>query len=104
MHVIFFRTFPEHDYFHSPEALASLRRVLSAVALKFPSIGYCQSMNFIAGALLLFMEEESSFWLMCNIIEDFLPSDYYTKTMVGTYNDQFVLSHLIKLTLPELHQ
>lgn len=97
------RTFPGHDYFSTPEAIMSLRRVLTAFAMKNEQIGYCQSLNFLAGAMLLFMEEESAFWMMCHVVEKVLPPDYYTKTMIGTYVDQFVLAYLIKTTLPKLH-
>lgn len=97
------RTFPGHDYFNTAEAIICLRRVLTAFALKNEHIGYCQSLNFMAGAMLLFMEEESAFWMMCHVIEKLLPPDYYTATMIGTYVDQFVLAYLIKTTLPKLH-
>jgi hypothetical protein len=42
------RTFPSHSYFREDEARAALTRVLSAYAVWNPSLGYCQSMNFIA--------------------------------------------------------
>lgn len=42
------RTFPTHSYFREDEARAALTRVLSAYAIWNPSLGYCQSMNFIA--------------------------------------------------------
>jgi hypothetical protein len=42
------RTFPTHSYFREDEARAALTRVLSAYAVWNPSLGYCQSMNFIA--------------------------------------------------------
>ncbi len=61
-------------------------------------------MNFVVGAMLLFMEEESTFWMLCNMLEEVLPPDYYTTTMIGTYVDQFVLAHLIKTTMPQLHE
>lgn len=41
--------------------IKSLRRVLVAFSLYNPKIGYCQSMNFLAGLLLLFMDEEKTF-------------------------------------------
>lgn len=48
-----------------------------------PEIGYCQSMNFLAGLLLLFASEESTFWLLSTIVEEVLPPDYYTPSMTG---------------------
>jgi hypothetical protein len=98
------RTFPEHVYFgHSGRGEAVLRRVLQAFALHNPEIGYCQSLNFVAGMILILLEEEEAFWLLVTIVEKLLPPDYYTKSMVGTYVDQFVLAHIIKKYLPRIH-
>jgi TBC1 domain family member 6 len=46
--------------------VGSLRRVLQAFAIHNPSIGYCQSLNFLAGLLLLMLNEneEKSFILL----------------------------------------
>jgi len=98
------RTFPEHEYFGMEIGIDCLRRVLLAFALHFKDIGYCQSLNFIVGMMLLFMEEEDAFWLLVTIIEKLLPLDYYTKSMVGTYTDQLVLMNLIKTHLPKVHK
>ena len=56
------RTFPEHDYFASGEGCDALRHVLQAYALHNPNIGYCQSLNFIGGMMLLYLSEEDAFW------------------------------------------
>lgn len=98
------RTFPEHDYFVGKgNGEECLRRVLLAYAVHNPDIGYCQSLNFVCGIMLIFMEEEDSFWLLLTIIETLLPEDYYTRTMIGTYTDQYVLAELIKEYLPTIH-
>ena len=81
---------------------ASLSVVLSALAIHNPDIGYCQSLNFIAGTLLLFLSEEDSFWLMCVITECLLPGDYYSVSMTGTYLDQQVLEELVRQKLPAI--
>jgi hypothetical protein len=51
------RTFPKEAYFNLEELGAmgqdSLFRLLSKMAGKYPNIGYCQGMNFVAGFLLL---------------------------------------------------
>lgn len=98
------RTFPEHPYFASGQpGEKRLRKILRAFALHNPRISYCQSLNFIAGMILLFLEEEEAFWLLATIIEKLLPPDYYTKDMIGTYVDQFVFAHIIKKCLPNIH-
>ena len=46
----------------------------------YPSFYLCTQ---IAASLLLFMEEEDAFWMMCAIIEDLLPASYYSSTLLG---------------------
>jgi len=60
-------------------------------------------MNFIAGYLLLLMEEELAFKLLTIIVEFYVPG-YYANTMAGLQADQVVLAHLVKEKLPSLHQ
>lgn len=99
------RTFPEHDYYSGGGGgCAILKRVLVAHALHNPTIGYCQSLNFVAGMMLLFMEEEEAFWMFITVVDTLLPHDYYTASMVGTYIDQFVFSHIIKTRLDKIHR
>ena len=61
--------------------IPKLRNVLQVYAAHNPSIGYCQSMNIITAALLLFMEEEQAFYLLSAIIEK-IP-EYYVQDMLG---------------------
>lgn len=79
------RTFPEHSYFDSDTGIgiSSLRNVLQCFAMHNTDIGYCQSLNFLSGMMLLFMNEEDAFWLLVTIVEKLLPKDYYTKSMIG---------------------
>ncbi|KAG0736419.1 hypothetical protein G6F22_010702 [Rhizopus arrhizus] len=97
------RTFPENSQFKIDPPLEkkdvpmiqSLKRVLLAFSLYSPSIGYCQSLNYIAGILLLFMSEEEAFWTFVTLITEILPPNIYDVTMEGTNIDQNVLMHLI---------
>jgi hypothetical protein len=45
-----------------------LQNVLMCYSIRNPQIGYCQSMNFIAGLFLLFLDEESTFWLLATLV------------------------------------
>jgi hypothetical protein len=58
------RTFPRHPGFAAADSQgqASLFRLLRAYASYDSEIGYCQGMNFIAGALLMQLSEEKAFW------------------------------------------
>lgn len=47
------RTFPEHPYFSECSGEFALQRVLGKFAGEYPVLGYCQSMNFIIGFLLI---------------------------------------------------
>ncbi|PSK55839.1 GTPase-activating protein gyp3 [Elsinoe australis] len=64
--------------FEETAIISALRRVLQAFAVHRPSIGYCQSLNFIAGLLLLFLDsdEEKAFLLLNVITTDFLPGTH----------------------------
>ena len=97
------RTYPEHRFFQSEQGRRELRTVLAAYSLHNPTIGYCQSMNFIAGMLVMFMTEEEAFWLLCAMMEKaYLPADNYAHSMVGTRTDQLVFKSLVETELPAL--
>ncbi|CAD5123331.1 DgyrCDS11688 [Dimorphilus gyrociliatus] len=84
--------------------ISRLRRILQCVAWLYPSIGYCQGTGMMAACLLLFMEEEDAFWMMCSIIEDLLPASYYSSSLLGVQADQRVLRQLIITYLPEVDE
>lgn len=50
--------------------------------------------------LLLFMNEEQSFWTLSVIIQNFLPEGMYDVTMEGANIDQAVLMTLVMERLP----
>ena len=81
----------------------SLRCVLKAYAAHNPTVGYCQSLNFISGMMLLFLQEEDAFWLLLTVVDTLLPKDCYSKSMIGTHVDQLVLAKIIESSLPEVH-
>ena len=91
------RTFPNHETLDNLEGIAKLRRILQAYAVYNPEIGYCQSMNFLAGFLLLHMAEEDCFWVLVRLVEHYLV-DYFSVEMRGWLVDQRPQAH------PKLHQ
>ncbi|KAL3875519.1 hypothetical protein ACJMK2_033464 [Sinanodonta woodiana] len=97
------RTMPSNACFcniHST-GIPRLRRILRGLAWLYPDIGYCQGTGVIAASLLLFLEEEDTFWMMCSIIEDLLPASYYSSTLIGIQADQRVLRQLLISYLPD---
>ncbi|KAL8824920.1 MAG: hypothetical protein Q9191_004727 [Dirinaria sp. TL-2023a] len=100
------RTFPDNLHFksESPNAaeqplLASLRNVLRAFALHCPRIGYCQSLNFIAGLLLLFLPEEKTFCMLQLITTVYLPGTHAI-SLEGANVDLWVLMMALKESIP----
>ena len=81
------RTFPDNIHF-KPESdlqltepietpiLSSLRRVLQAFAIHAPKIGYCQSLNFLAGLLLLLLRESANAEEQAFVLLDIITSKH----------------------------
>ncbi|KAI6313735.1 hypothetical protein MCOR34_005180 [Pyricularia oryzae] len=83
-----------------PKIISSLRRVLLAFAIYNPQIGYCQSLNFLAGLLLLFVEtEEQAFWLLNVITIVHLPGTH-EMSLEGSKVDLGVLMGAVKDSMP----
>uniref|UniRef100_A0A183SRU7 RUN and TBC1 domain-containing protein 3 n=1 Tax=Schistocephalus solidus TaxID=70667 RepID=A0A183SRU7_SCHSO len=81
------------------------RRQAKCVIGQFPvDLLFCLSVPLkIAANLLLFMEEEAAFWMMCSIIEDILPPSYFSAdSLIGVQADQRVLGELISVFMPRL--
>ena len=106
------RTFPDNMHFKpdlrssgssAPELplLSSLRRVLRAYALHNPRIGYCQSLNFLAGLLLLFLPEEKAFWMLHIVTTVYLPGTHEL-SLEGTNVDLWILMVALKSSLPHV--
>ncbi|KAI3331632.1 RabGAP/TBC [Xylariaceae sp. AK1471] len=82
--------------------ISSLRRVLYAFSIYNPRIGYCQSLNFLAGLLLLFVEsEEQAFWLLNIITRVYLPGTH-EMSLEGANVDLGVLMSAIRDTMPNV--
>ncbi|XP_048473478.1 small G protein signaling modulator 3 isoform X1 [Rhincodon typus] len=98
------RTMPSNACFSNINSVGipRLRRILRGLAWLYPEIGYCQGTGMVAACLLLFLEEEDAFWMMCAIIEDLVPPSYFSTTLLGVQTDQRVLRHLIVQYIPRL--
>ncbi|TVY37362.1 GTPase-activating protein, partial [Lachnellula subtilissima] len=96
---------PGRDFQAAPEVetpmLQALRRVLQAFSIFNPKIGYCQSLNFLAGLLLLFMEEEKAFWMLNIITRVYLPGTHEVN-LEGVNVDLGVLMISIKSMMPQI--
>ncbi|EEH44522.1 uncharacterized protein PADG_00811 [Paracoccidioides brasiliensis Pb18] len=88
----------------APEAeiIQSLRRVLYAFAAHNPKVGYTQSLNFIAGMLLLFLPEEKAFWMLDIITSTYLPGTHEI-SLEGANIDLWILMVTLKDSLPAIY-
>ncbi|EZG83736.1 TBC domain protein [Gregarina niphandrodes] len=105
------RTYPSHVWFKDPTGgQDSLRRLLYAFAVYNPAVNYCQSLNFLAGVLLLIFPEELAFWSLVQLVDTrlysrgFSLSDYYSPDMRGLRQDMFVFGELVRLKLPDIYE
>ena len=77
--------------------------ILTAIAFIRPEIGYCQGMNFIAGALINFIDnEEKCFWIFLSFIDNIEMNLLYLKNMPDYQIRVHQLKSLIKEYFPEL--
>ena len=75
--------------------------MLCAFATYNPDVGYVQGMNFIAVALLRVFDEQSTFWMLAMIVDEWLP-EHFSHAMVGNHIDCRVLATLTSEHLPQL--
>lgn len=95
------RSLPEYPGFQSEEGIVRLRRVLTAYSWIDAEVGYCQAMNIVVAALLIYMSETQAFFLLRTLCDRLLPG-YYSTTMYGTLLDQRVFESLVEKTMPIL--
>lgn len=75
------RTFPAHPYFSFEKygiiGQKALRNILAAYAVYMPEVGYCQSMNFIAGLILMVSgsREKEAFWVLTALLTETTSGD-----------------------------
>jgi len=96
------RTFPTNVWFHRDEVQNSLKRVLHCFAWMKPEVGYTQAMNYMAAMLLFFIKEELAFWMVCTVVEDLLPPNYYCNELIGVRIDVEVFKMIFSKRLPNL--
>jgi hypothetical protein len=77
--------------------------ILTALAFIRPEIGYCQGMNFIAGALINCIDnEEKCFWIFLSFIDNIEMNLLYLKNMPDYSIRVYQLNSFIKEYFPDL--
>ena len=100
------RTLTTKYDFYSGKGFKRLKDVLVAFVGKYPDLGYTQGLNTIAGYLLLAIpSEEDAFWVLCNIVENYYPAEYFSRgdAMVSPLADNTLLRQYVKEFLPQLN-
>lgn len=97
------RTYPHVEVAKTKEKLeGQLRNILNCFLKRNAKIGYFQGLNFLACHLLNVMKhEEYAFWTLCQIVECYLPLDYFSN-FFGVLIDQKVLDECILIRFPQL--
>ncbi|KAK5107599.1 hypothetical protein LTR62_000993 [Meristemomyces frigidus] len=99
------RTLSQSRNFYTNKGFQRLKEVLVAFVAKYDDLGYTQGLNSIAGYLLLALpQSEDAFWLLCNMVENYFPMDYFSResALAGPLADVIVLRSYIKDLLPQL--
>lgn len=81
--------------------IQALRRLLQAFAVDNPNIGYCQSLNYLAGMLLLFLKDEEKAFHLLNILCNVHMPGIHARTLEANV-DIGVLMTCIRDSLPQV--
>ena len=70
-----------------------MTRILQAVAILFPEIGYCQGMNFVTGSLLhMYKDELSTFLHLFLLLEKHEMKNLYKPGVPELHFKNFLMS------------
>lgn len=96
------RTFPSHHLYtpSNQEGQSKLYNVLLAYSNYNKKIGYCQGMSYIAGLLLMYMDEPEAFWLFEWILQDCRLGENYTTDMSGLMEFSSIFDELLQIHFP----
>ncbi|XP_022084449.1 TBC1 domain family member 1-like [Acanthaster planci] len=91
------RTFPTHPYFANPlgRGQLSLFNLLKAYSLLDTDVGYCQGLSFVAGVLLMHMDEEQSFEMLVFLMYSLGFRRQYKPDMIALQIQMYQLSRLL---------
>jgi len=93
------RTFPNNRHFRCSIDGASMRHqlelLLRALAARFPTMGYCQGVNYVSAMLLLITGEAETAFSIVDISMRHVKG-YYAHDMHALVVDMWVLEELLK--------
>eukprot|EP01026_Neomeris_dumetosa_P007665 TRINITY_DN1237_c0_g1_i1.p1 TRINITY_DN1237_c0_g1~~TRINITY_DN1237_c0_g1_i1.p1 ORF type:complete len:688 (-),score=87.51 TRINITY_DN1237_c0_g1_i1:341-2404(-) len=101
------RTFPEVPQFELRNTQKSLFNVLKAYASQDLEVGYCQGMAFVAGLILMYLQEEPTFRLYCILMDPRYGiglRKYYLPDLLGLQDELEKFDMLVRHYLPTLFE
>jgi len=100
------RTFPKHTFFKDKYGLGqrSLYNVLRAFAKYNTKTGYVQGMGFISALFLTYMDEESSFWMLNSLMENFEMEGFYLPAFPELPRAFYKFLSLVKKHIPKVYE
>ena len=81
------------------------RNVLLAFAAQARDVGYCQSLNYVVGTLLLIpLSEAEAYFALGTMVHELMPADYYSADahILGARIDQLAFAAVLQTQLPAL--
>jgi len=96
------RTYPSHIKFKGEEGRESLNRLLKAYSVFDQEVGYTQGMSYIAALFLIFLSEESSFWLFATVMKEYHMREFFIRNMPGIHESFYVMNGLVRHNLPAI--
>lgn len=99
------RTFPELKMFseNGGDGQMKLGRVLRAYSAYDIQVGYCQGLTFLAGPLLLHMDDRSAFCTLVQLMEDYSLRSMFTPDMSGLQLRLYQFESYFSKHLPQLY-
>ena len=69
--------------------------VLRGFCARRPDLGYCQGMNMVTVWLLMFLEQDSAFQMICHLVETILPAGFYADAKANSGLNSFFLESTV---------
>ena len=100
------RTFTDLSMFRQGSIYhQSLRNILCAFSLFRPDMGYVQGMSYIAGTLLIHLNDEyAAFYVFANLMQEYLLFTFYSFDMPKVNILFNVFMRLVRTQIPKLFQ
>lgn len=91
------RTFPSHPYFATPlgPGQMALFSLLKGYSVVDQEVGYCQGLSFVAGMLLMHLEEREAFDALCHVLFYLGIRKQYKPTMQELQVQFYMLTRLM---------